>query len=83
MQLQAVKVEQSAEEDPNGAEEAFYAATQAQASKLDYEAVTGRQRYAAEQGAPRERMPLAYRDAVKQYMLGQHAKEKQRAAKEQ
>jgi hypothetical protein len=77
VQLQAVKVEQSAEEDPNGAEDAFYAATQAQASKLDYETLTARQRYAADQGAPRERMPMAYRDAVKQYMLEQHGKEKQ------
>ena len=78
MQLQAVKVEQSDEEDPNGAEEAFYAATQAQASKLEYQALAGRQRYAAEQGATRERMPMADRDAVKQYMVGQHGKEKEK-----
>jgi len=78
VQLQAVKVEQSAEEDPNGAEEAFYAATQAQASKLEYATVVGRERYATEQGTQRERMPMAYRDAVKQYMVGQHGKEKEK-----
>jgi len=78
VQLQAVKVEQSADEDPNGAEEAFYAATQAQASKLEYATVAGRERYATEQGTQRERMPMAYRDAVKQYMVGQHGKEKEK-----
>jgi hypothetical protein len=72
VQLQTVKVEQAADEDRNGAEDAFYAATQAQASKLDYDAVTAKPRYTAEQSADRERMPLAYREAVKQYMVGQH-----------
>jgi hypothetical protein len=74
VQLQTVKVEQAADEDRNGAEDAFYAATQAQASKLDYEAVTAKPRYSAEQSADRGRMPLAYREAVKQYMVGQHGR---------
>jgi hypothetical protein len=76
VQLQTVKVEQNPDEDPNGAEDAFYAATQAQASKLEYQAVTAHRRYGAEQSAARDRMPMAYRDAVKQYVLGQHRKER-------
>jgi hypothetical protein len=70
-----VKVQQSADEDHDGAEDAFYAATQAQASKLEYEAVKARSRQGPEGSAGGERTPMAYRDAVKQYMLGQHRKE--------
>ena len=75
VQLQTVKVEQSADEDRNGAEDAYYAATQAQAAKLDYEAVTAHRRSVNEQEVDRERMPLAYREAVKQYMIEQHRRE--------
>ena len=76
VQLQTVKVEQSADDDRNGAEDAFYAATQAQASRLEYEAVTARSRQATERNGDGERMPMAYREAVKRYMLGQHGKER-------
>jgi hypothetical protein len=75
VQLQMVKVEQGADPDRDGAEDAFYAATQAQASKLEYEAVKARSRQGPEGSAGGERTPMAYRDAVKQYMLGQHRKE--------
>ena len=75
VQLQTVKVEQSADEDRNGAEDAYYAATQAQAAKLDYEAVTAHRRSVNEQEVDRERMPIAYREAVRQYMIEQHRRE--------
>jgi hypothetical protein len=75
VQLQMVKVEHSADENRDGAEDAFYAATQAQASKLEYEAVKARSRQGSEGSAGGERTPMAYRDAVKHYMLGQHRKE--------
>jgi hypothetical protein len=75
VQLQTVKVEQSADDDRNGAEDAFYAATQAQASKLEYENVTARSRQRMERDASGERTPMAYRDAVRQYMLEQHRRE--------
>jgi hypothetical protein len=79
VQLQTIKVDQAPDEDRNGAEEAFYAATQSQASKLDYEAVSAHQRYATEQQPGRERIPMAYRGAVKQYMMGEHGREPQSA----
>jgi len=78
VQLQTVKVEQSADDARNGAEDAFYAATQAQASKLEYENVTARSRQRMEREASGERTPMAYRDAVRQYMLDQHRKEGQK-----
>jgi hypothetical protein len=78
VQLQTVKVEQSADDARNGAEDAFYAATQAQASKLEYESVTARSRQRMEREASGERTPMAYRDAVRQYMLDQHRKEGQK-----
>jgi hypothetical protein len=73
--LQTIKVEQADDEDRSGTEDAFYAATQAQASKLDYEAVKPNRRASSEQSVESRRMPMAYRDAVKQYMLEQHRRE--------
>jgi hypothetical protein len=75
MPMQAVKVEQNDDDDRNGAEDAFYAATQAQASKLDYERVESNRRTSAERNGDRSRVPTAYREAVKQYMLEQHRRE--------
>ncbi len=75
-QLQKVKVEASPDEDQPGAEDALYAATRAQAAGLGYEAVAARPRQAAEEAVSGERTPLTYRDAVKHYTLGQHAKQR-------
>jgi hypothetical protein len=75
VQLQTVKVEQRDDDERNGAEEAFYAATQAQSSKLEYEAVTARSRRGSEQATGSEHMPLAYRDSARQYTLSQHQRE--------
>ena len=74
-QLQKIKVESDAGEDQPGGEEALYAQTRAQAAKLGYEAVAARPRQGAEAVVGGEGTPLAYRDAVKHYMLEQHAKE--------
>ena len=76
-QLQTIKVDQKPnDDDRQGAEDAFYAATQAQASSLDYESVTARQRGGTEQESAGQRPPLAYREAIKQYTLSQHRKER-------
>ena len=75
-QLEKVKVEAAPDEDQPGAEDSLYAATRAQAARLGYEAVVARPRQAAEEVVSGERTPLAYRDAVKQYTLGQHEKER-------
>ena len=69
-------------EDRDGAEESFYAATQAQAAKTDYETVAAVQIGGAEQVGSDQRLPLAYRDAVKRYTLRQHRREEQLAAQE-
>ncbi len=82
MQLQTVKIESAETEDRDGAEESFYAATQAQAAKTEYEIVTAVQSGGAEQIAGNERLPLAYRDAVKRYTLLQHRRDEQQAAQE-
>jgi hypothetical protein len=75
-QLQMVKVPQGDSDERQGTEESFYAATQAQASKIGYETVMPARSQGAEQVVSSERMPLVYRDAVKRYTLAQHRKEK-------
>ena len=82
MQLQTVKIDSTEPEVRDGAEESFYAATQAQAAKTDYETVTAVQPGGAEQITGKERLPLAYRDAVKRYTLRQHRRDEQLAAQE-
>jgi hypothetical protein len=82
MQMQTVKIESTETEDLDGAEESFYAATQAQAAKTEYETVTAVQAGGAEQVGSDQRLPLAYRDAVKRYTLRQHRREEQLAAQE-
>lgn len=82
VQLQAVKVEHENDEDTRGADDKFYAATQAQAAQLGYESVRGRGQAVTEQGAARGAMPLAYRQSVRQYMLEQHRREPKSPAAE-
>ncbi len=74
-QLQRLKVEPATGEEQPGAEESLYAATRAQSASLGYEAVAARPHQGAEGLARVERMPLAYRDAVKRYTLEQHRTE--------
>jgi hypothetical protein len=75
-QLQRVRVEHNDSEQDEGTPEAFYAATRAQAARLDYQTVTARPRATNEESLDAEQMPLAYRAAVKKYFLTEHAKEK-------
>lgn len=82
MQLQTVKIDSVDPEDRDGTEESFYAATQAQAAKTDYEIVTAVQSGGTEQISGKERLPLAYRDAVKRYTLRQHRRDEQQALQE-
>jgi hypothetical protein len=72
--LQKVRAEH---DDPKkqDAEEAFYAATQRQASQLEHESVITQWRLQREAIVPPSRTPLAYREAVKRYFLTQHGKE--------
>jgi hypothetical protein len=76
-QLQKVRVA-GGEDAPSeqGNEEDFYAATRAQAVQLDYRAVGAVQTAASEAVVSAEQAPLAYREAVKQYSLQQHRKER-------
>lgn len=78
VQLQAVRSRQEDRDDadaPSGAEEAFYAATRAQAARVDFVSATTAAR-TAEAAAPlSERAPLEYRAAVKRYTLARHRRE--------
>jgi len=79
LQAQLQKVRVAGGEDAQseqGSEEDFYAATRAQAAQLDYRAVGAVQTVASEAVVSGEQAPLAYREAVKQYSLQQHRKER-------
>ena len=82
VQMQTVAIESAETEDRDGAEASFHAATQAQAAKTDYETLAAVQIGGAEQVGSDQRLPLAYRDAVKRYTLRQHRREEQLAAQE-
>jgi hypothetical protein len=56
-------------------EEEFYAATQRQASQVEYESITALWRAQREAVVTPGGTPLSYREAVKQYFLRQHAKD--------
>lgn len=60
------------EDDDAGGEEAFYAATQAQASRLAFDPGTAHAQGTAESVLERERAPIGFRDAVKRFTLGRH-----------
>jgi hypothetical protein len=70
-QLQRVRIESESEEQEAGkdAEERLYAATRAQRSMLDYQAVANQPRYTKEEATSGERVPLAHRAVVKDYFL--------------
>jgi hypothetical protein len=67
----------TAHDDPgSGSSEGFYAATQAQAARLDFAAAQARQPGANEAALAREQVPIAYRASVKRYFLTEHSKER-------
>jgi hypothetical protein len=73
-QLQRVATGSPSNERDDGAPEAFYAATQAQSSRLESQSVTGATRRTGEAALERAPTPLAYRSAVKKYFLTEHQK---------
>jgi len=76
LQMQTVTVDQPDTENSDGSEESFYAATQAQAATTQYQEVVAEQRSGVEQSTSAEQLPLAYRDAVKEYTVRQHRRER-------
>ncbi len=63
--------------DPDpGTREAFYAATRAQAARLDFAAAEAAAGNASEMALMRKQVPVAYRASVKRYFLIEHAKER-------
>ena len=75
-QLQRVRVESKDDQTDQGTPEAFYAATRAQAARLDYQDAGEPVRAASEAAMNQEQTPDAYREAVKKYSLARHAQEK-------
>ena len=76
LQMQTVKLGQPGADDGDGNKESFYAATQAQAASTEYEDVVAEQKGGAEHDTSAEQLPLAYRDAVKEYTVRQHQRER-------
>jgi hypothetical protein len=67
----------AAQADPGStSSEGFYAATQAQAARLDFSAAQAPERIANEAALTREQVPIAYRASVKRYFLTEHGKER-------
>ena len=74
-QLEKMSGEASQDSTQQDTEEEFYAATQRQASLIEDENIVVQQRAQREAVVPQRRTPLAYREAVKQYFLNQHARD--------
>ena len=76
LQMQTVTMDQSNADDSDGKKESFYATTQAQAARTQYEDVVTEQHGGAEHSTGAEQLPLAYREAVKEYTVRQHRRER-------
>lgn len=74
-QLDRMKIERDDDPQRRDTEEEFYAATQRQASHVEYGQVATQWRLQREAALPAGGTPLRYREAVRQYFLSQHAKE--------
>ena len=75
-QLQRLSAGTAQNAPGSGAAEGFYAATQAQAARLDFAPAEAPQRSANEAALTREQVPIAYRASVKRYFLTEHGKER-------
>ena len=75
-QLQRLSAGSVQDQPASGAAEGFYAATQAQAARLDFTAAEVAERGANESALTREQVPIAYRASVKRYFLTEHGKER-------
>jgi hypothetical protein len=74
-QLEKMIGEANQDSTQQDTEEEFYAATQRQAALVEDENVVVQQRAHREAVVPQRKTPLAYREAVKQYFLNQHARD--------
>jgi hypothetical protein len=74
-QLEKMSGERNEDSKQQETEEEFYAATQRQASQVEYESITALWRAQREAVVPPGGTPLSYREAVKQYFLRRHAKD--------
>jgi hypothetical protein len=74
-QVDKMKLKRDDDPQQRDTEEEFYAATQRQASEVEYESISARWRAQRETVLPPSGTPLSYREAVKQYFLSQHGKE--------
>jgi len=74
-QLEKMSGERDGDSKQQETEEEFYAATQRQASQVEYESITAQWRAQREAVVPPGGTPLSYREAVKQYFLSQHARD--------
>jgi hypothetical protein len=75
-QLQRLSAGTAHNESAAGAAEGFYAATQAQAARLDFTPAQVAEPSAGEAALTREQVPIAYRASVKRYFLTEHGKER-------
>lgn len=77
-QLKQVKIEGNASRgsDAQGVADAAYAATRAQQAQFAYQKAPPHARYVTESAMNAERIPLAYRGAVKEYFLDLNRNEK-------
>jgi hypothetical protein len=69
--LERIKIEgtRSEGDDAQGVTDAIYASTRAQQAQLSYQNASQHARYVGESAMSGERVPLAYRGAVKEYFL--------------
>jgi hypothetical protein len=74
-QLEKMSAKRDEDSKQQDTEEEFYAATQRQASQVEYETITARWRTQREAVVPPVGTPLSYREAVKRYFLSQHARD--------
>jgi hypothetical protein len=74
-QLEKMSGERNEDSKQRETEEEFYAATQRQASRVEYESITAQWRAQREAIVAPGGTPLSYREAVKQYFLSQHARD--------
>jgi hypothetical protein len=75
VQLREVRVERTDDPQLKATEESFYAATQHQASQVEYESIVAQWRAQREVALSPSRTPFSYREAVKRYFLTQHGRE--------
>jgi len=74
-QLQSMRLAGNEERPPRQIEEAFYAASQRQASQVEHRAFASHWHKRSEAPLAQGQTPLAYREAVKQYFLSRHERD--------